>query len=128
MTEARADVDAKTEIGATPLYIAVEKGHLDLARFLVTEARADVEAKAEKGFTPLPRMARRWALLGANCPSSQRVIDNFFARCVMLQNRKRMVNELASALITLTAVAAYTAGTNMANNRASNMNIGAPGG
>ena len=38
------------------------------------------------------------------------------------------LNELASALITLTAVAAYTAGTNMANNRASNMNIGAPGG
>ena len=53
---------------------------------------------------------------------------SFCARWVMLQNRKRMVKELAIALITLTAVAAYMAGTNMEKRRAISMNIGAPGG
>ena len=61
-------------------------------------------------------------------PSTRRLTASFRAMCVMLQNKKRMVKELAIALITLTAVAAIAAGKNIEKSRANNMNIGAPGG
>ncbi|MDC0600482.1 GH3 auxin-responsive promoter family protein [Flavobacteriales bacterium] len=76
----------------------------------------------------LHHVAKSWPEEGSDCFAVQRDAESFRAKWVMLQNKNRMVNELAIALITFTAVAAYSAGTNIENKRASNMNIGAPGG
>ena len=44
LIEAAVEFDkAKADTGATPLYVAAEKGQAELVRFLI-EARADVEA------------------------------------------------------------------------------------
>ena len=52
MLEKGADVDRAMESGATPLYIACEKGHVDAARLLL-EKGAEVDRAMEDGYTPL---------------------------------------------------------------------------
>lgn len=44
--------------GTTPLAVAAEEGHLEVARALLT-AKADVEATSTDGFTPLMRAIER---------------------------------------------------------------------
>jgi ankyrin repeat protein len=46
LIEARADVNAATNDGATPLFIAAQEGHTAVVAALL-EARADVNAAAE---------------------------------------------------------------------------------
>ena len=48
----RGDVNAGIRGGTTPLYIAAQCGHLEVAKYLVT-AGAEVNAANENGFTPL---------------------------------------------------------------------------
>ena len=49
---AKADVDAVYKLGATPLYIAAQNGHLDMTRLLLRKG-ADPEFKFSNGMTPL---------------------------------------------------------------------------
>lgn len=46
-----ADVNAKDEIGATPLHNAAVEGHRDVAELLIAKG-ADIDAKAMKDATP----------------------------------------------------------------------------
>jgi hypothetical protein len=48
-----ADVNGANQDGATPLYIAAERGHLAVVRCLVKELGADVNQAANDGATPL---------------------------------------------------------------------------
>jgi ankyrin repeat protein len=53
LLKAGAELDAKNEDGNTPLVIAAERGHLEVAKVLI-EHKADINAKAHMfGFNPL---------------------------------------------------------------------------
>lgn len=43
----------QTVIGATPLYLACQEGHLDVVQYLVNECGADVHLRAHDGMTCL---------------------------------------------------------------------------
>jgi hypothetical protein len=47
------DVNQATSLGTTPLYLAAQENHLDLARCLVKELGANVNQATHKGYTPL---------------------------------------------------------------------------
>jgi ankyrin repeat protein len=51
--ELGADVDKTSQEDATPLYIAVQEGHLEVSGCLVKELGADVNKADKHGFTPL---------------------------------------------------------------------------
>jgi ankyrin repeat protein len=48
-----ADVNQATQDGTTPLFMAAQKGHLEVVRALVTELGADVNQATQDGATPL---------------------------------------------------------------------------
>jgi len=52
LVECGADVSAQAEDGRTPLHLASERGHVDVAWMLV-ECGADVSAQAKDRSTPL---------------------------------------------------------------------------
>jgi ankyrin repeat protein len=56
-TAAGVDVDARNNIGATPLYIASREGNIDVVNVLIAHG-ADVNARNNDGDTPL-LVARR---------------------------------------------------------------------
>ena len=47
-----ADVNAKNNIGGTPLHIAAAEGHKEMVELLIAKG-ADVNAKDDGGWTPL---------------------------------------------------------------------------
>ena len=47
LLEAKADIDAKADNGATALMMAASEGHIDIVKLLL-EAKADVNAKRQK--------------------------------------------------------------------------------
>ena len=53
VTELGADVNHADQDGFTPLFVAAQIGHLEVARALVTELGADVNQATQDGFTPL---------------------------------------------------------------------------
>ena len=55
---AGADVNAKGELGETPLHFAAQRGHKEIVELLLAKD-ADVNAKEENGETPLD-----WAIFG----------------------------------------------------------------
>lgn len=46
------NVDQRDSEGATALFYAVERGHVETARILVTECDASLDVKSKQGFTP----------------------------------------------------------------------------
>jgi ankyrin repeat protein len=52
VTEGKADVDKTTDDGFTPLYMAAELGHTDIAALLV-KGGADINIAFKGKFTPL---------------------------------------------------------------------------
>ena len=52
MSEFKADVDACTNSGETPLHWAASDGHLDIVRVLILEFKADVNACTSNNLTP----------------------------------------------------------------------------
>lgn len=46
-------VNCQTLMGATPLYLACQEGHLDVVEYLVKEREGDVHLRAQDGMTPL---------------------------------------------------------------------------
>lgn len=46
-------VDRQTNMGATPLYLACQEGHLHVVEHLVRDCGADVHLRAQDGMTPL---------------------------------------------------------------------------
>ena len=52
------EVNAKDELGATPLMRAAYQGHLEVAKFLI-EKGADINAYSEKGWTALGTAASK---------------------------------------------------------------------
>jgi ankyrin repeat protein len=51
LLEAGADIDAKGDMGCTPLYFAVMGGHVQVAELLVRRG-ADPDAQSEFSFSP----------------------------------------------------------------------------
>ena len=47
-----ADINRKSSVGGTPLFMAARSGSLDMAELLVAKG-ADVNAKEDSGYTPL---------------------------------------------------------------------------
>jgi ankyrin repeat protein len=47
------NVEARDEDGRTPLHIACENGHIDVAEYLIHECGCDKEPRDNKQFTPL---------------------------------------------------------------------------
>ena len=48
-----ADVNLKNDLNYTPLHIASEKGHLEVAEMLIDFGNADVDVKDKNQFTPI---------------------------------------------------------------------------
>ena len=47
------NVEVRDENGRTPLHIACEEGHIDVAKYLICECGCDKEAKDDEHYTPL---------------------------------------------------------------------------
>ena len=77
---------------------------------------------ANAPMTPEPNTANMDPPLGSSSP------DNLLAKWVMLQNRKRMVNELLNTDKLLAASAAVSGPIGIIKKRANSMKNGAPGG
>lgn len=54
----RRGVNAQTNNGATPLYLACQEGHLEVTKYLVQECNADAHVRAQDGMTPLHAAAQ----------------------------------------------------------------------
>jgi ankyrin repeat protein len=52
LVEAGADINATTHRGATPLYVASQKGHVSIVEYLL-EHGANVNSRFQNGFTPV---------------------------------------------------------------------------
>ncbi len=53
LIEKGVGINDKTDLGLTPLHIAVSHGNFDLAEFFIKEKSADIHAKDDDGDTPL---------------------------------------------------------------------------
>ncbi|KAI5952557.1 NAS6 [Candida jiufengensis] len=49
------DINSKTDLGTTPLHLAISKNHLNYVRTLINEFNANCKTKDKKGYTPLIR-------------------------------------------------------------------------
>lgn len=58
MLPIRRGVNAQTNNGATPLYLACQEGHLEVTKYLVQECSADPHLRAQDGMTPLHAAAQ----------------------------------------------------------------------
>jgi ankyrin repeat protein len=50
-----ADIDALTDVGVTPVYLAVQAKRLDVARFLLSEGAQQIDHRTIRDVTPLER-------------------------------------------------------------------------
>lgn len=51
-------VNVQTKIGATPLYLACQEGHLEAVQYLVKDCGADPTIRSNDGMTPLHAAAQ----------------------------------------------------------------------
>lgn len=58
MLPLRRGLNAQTNNGATPLYLACQEGHLEMTKYLVQECNADPHVRAQDGMTPLHAAAQ----------------------------------------------------------------------
>ena len=53
LLKGKADVNSKTDIGWTPLFIGIFHGHTDVVKLLLQEGGADADLPRNDGWTPL---------------------------------------------------------------------------
>jgi ankyrin repeat protein len=85
--------DAANKSGVTPLMVAGEENHVDLAAFLLAEG-ADVNHAEVHGYTPITRafwkgnmdIVRLYKQHGAVCPPASLLGDEDYAKCMAIHD------------------------------------------
>jgi serine/threonine-protein phosphatase 6 regulatory ankyrin repeat subunit B len=104
LLEAKANLEAKSNSGATALSAAICQNQVEVVQYLVNEARANVETKDSFGMTPLMHASEKAdedvvkCLLDARADTEARSVNSWTAREIAIEEDRILVADMLEAV------------------------------